>query len=178
MTETDVLKWIRTNLGEIIRRSIVGTEYTEDLLAAMAWREVWPKIIKYHDMPFVSACEMMKGDYSQREGEVEKQYHGFGFWQIDKKSFPLFCDSGMWKDPSKCCLQAIKVLDQKRNYLRTHLAGLQGDALDRANVAAYNCGEGNVFKALSKGLDIDVYTHEHNYSKEVWRVRSLYKQLI
>ena len=42
-----------------------------------------------------------------------------------------------------------------------------GPALLRAALAAYNCGPGNVLKAIRNGLDVDFYTAHHDYSKDV-----------
>jgi len=54
---------------------------------------------------------------------------------------------------------------------------IPGYELDRATVAAYNCGEGNVAKVMRAGLDVDARTHQHNYSAEVWRFREMYKAI-
>jgi len=43
----------------------------------------------------------MKGDYGKRPADAAKQYHGFGFWQIDIASFPSFISSGKWVDPAQ-----------------------------------------------------------------------------
>ncbi len=180
MTEKQIIGWIKTNLSPIIEKAIGDSQpviYTTDWLAAMAMREVNFLIARNASKPFNVVCELMKGDYGQREGEAEKKYHGFSFWQIDIGSFPDFIKSGDWQDPYKSCLKAISVLEDKRKYLVSHLPTLSGNELNRAITASYNCGQGNVFKALSKGLDVDIYTHQHNYSKEVWRYRDIYNTL-
>jgi len=44
---------------------------------------------------------------------------------------------------------------------------LTGPALLQAAVASYNCGPGNVLRAIQDGRDIDFYTAGRNYSKDV-----------
>ena len=176
MTEKQILQWIKTNLSPIIDKAITDSGdviYTTDLLAAMAMREVNFLIARNHTKPFHVVCELMKGDYGQRPGEKQKSYHGFGFWQIDTGSFPDFIKSGDWQNPYKCCLKAISVLEGKRKYLTSKLPDVPLNAI----VAAYNCGEGNVYKAIKKGLDVDTYTHNHDYSKEVFRYKDIYNTI-
>lgn len=192
MTETQILQWIKQNLGPVIKQSIAGALvsnpdllYTEDWLVAIACRETGQLIAKrLYQNPSVPSGEqlvriapLMTGDYSQREGETEKTYHGFGFWQADIGSFPDFIKSGLWKIPAKACAKAIAVLEDKRIYIVEHFQGLTGDPLARAITAAYNCGEGNVKAVLNEGHDIDIRTTEKNYSADVWRLRSIYQTL-
>lgn len=173
------LRWIKEFLSPMIIEAIKGTVYPEDQLAAMAFRETGWKIEKYvnHKMTFEVICELMQGDYGKRDHDSEKKYHGFGFWQIDIDSYPDFVKSGDWKDPLKTCIKAVDVLESKRKYITTKMPGLAGDALERAVTASYNCGEGNVFKALINHKDVDNYTFNHDYSKAVWNYREYYKDL-
>jgi len=178
MTQKDALRWIKDNLSFVIKKSIEGTPYTEDWLAAMACREVWILIIRY--APTRRPSEMhplMKGDYGQREGESKKQYHGFGYMQIDIGSYPDFVNSGDWKEPQKCFDKAVSVLNEKRAYITRKFPNLSGAALEDAITAAYNCGEGNVEKNLRKGKDVDSSTHGKDYSKDVRRIREMYLTL-
>ena len=174
-----VLRWIKDYLEPVIIEAVKGSPYPVDQLAAMACRETGWKIEKYlnQKLPYATICEIMKGDYGQRAGDAEKIYHGFGFWQIDIGSYPEFVKSGNWKDPLKCCQMAVNVLETKRKYFLNKTPGLKGDPLERAVTAAYNCGEGNVFKALINHRDVDFYTFNHDYSKAVWGFRETYKDL-
>jgi hypothetical protein len=186
MTERDILQWINVNLGPTIDRVLVHAgekfpdhKYTKDWLAAMAMRETGFKIaefVKLGKKPDVIHT-IMRGDYGQRKGEVEKSYHGYGYWQIDIGSYPDFVKSGEWKDPFKTCRKAIAVLEEKRAYLVPKFPNLQGDSLARAITAAYNCGQGNVAKVLADGLDIDARTYNKDYSREVWRYRAIFNSL-
>jgi hypothetical protein len=186
MGEKETMQWILDNLGEIIRRSIDDSKvinpellYTPDWLAAMCYRETGFLIARYvgQGKRPEAIHQLMRGDYSQRPGEKEKDYHGFGYWQIDVASFPDFIISGNWKDPYKTCMKAIAVLEGKRKYLQKRTR-ITDEALHRAITAAYNCGEGNVMKVLDKGQDIDIRTHQHNYSAEVWRFRAIAQKIL
>lgn len=191
MTNIDILKWIRLNLGPVITQALAAAKaknpdliYTEDWLAAIAMRETGGLIAKRlseggDKLPSGRQLNviagLMTGDYSQRPGEKEKRYHGFGFWQADIGSFPAFVNSGNWKDPAKACAFAIQVLEDKRHWLKAHIDDFKGNDLDRCITAAYNCGEGAVRGSLNEGHDIDARTTGHDYSKNVWEFRELYK---
>lgn len=176
MTEKQILGWIKTNLSQIIEKAITDSKtdlFTVDLMAAMAMREVNFLIARYASKPLEEVAASMKGDYGQRANDNIKMYHGFSFWQIDIDSFPDFIKSGDWKDPYKSCLKAISVLEGKRQYLVSKL----GDVPLNAIVAAYNTGEGNVYRSLKNGWDVDKTTHNKDYSKEVFRYRDIYNSL-
>lgn len=192
MTYTDELKWIKANLGPIIKQALAAAlaknprlPYTEDWLAAIACRETGEllakRIAQAGNIPSGKQLEtiapLMTGDYSQRPGETEKSYHGFGFWQADIASFPQFVKSGNWKDPAKACAMAIDILEGKRLFLEPHFPNVTGDAIERAITAAYNCGEGNIRAVLNEGHDIDIRTTGKNYSAQVWEFRKIYQTL-
>jgi len=184
MTEKEILFWIKGNLGPLIQKAFAerkNTIYTEDWIAAMIYRETGFLIGRYvaQKVKFQTICELMKGDYGQRPGETEKQYHGFGFLQIDIKSFPDFVRSGNWKNPYLTIVKAIDVLESKRKYLETksEYLRLNDDQKARAITAAYNTGEGNVFKSVVAGRDVDSTTYNKDYSKEVWRFIEIYRSL-
>jgi hypothetical protein len=186
MTERDILKWINLNLSNAIDKAIAHARekypdliYTKDWLAAMAMRETGFKIAEFVKLGKKPEAihTIMRGDYGQRKGDVEKCYHGFGYWQIDIASYPDFVKSGDWKDPFKTCRKAISVLEEKRLYLAPKFPNLQGDSLCRAITAAYNCGQGNVAKVLRVGQDIDARTYNRDYSAEVWRFRQIFNSL-
>lgn len=186
MTEREILAWINLNLGSDISKAIIHAKekypdhpYTIDWLAGMAIRETGFLIARYVKQgakPDIIHT-LMRGDYTQREGEHEKQYHGFGYWQIDIGSYPDFVKSGDWKDPFKTSVKAISVLEEKRLWLKDHIPDLPATLFDRAITAAYNCGQGNVKKVVDAGQDIDARTYDHNYSAEVWRFREIFKSL-
>jgi hypothetical protein len=186
MTEAALLFWIRNNLGDSIRAALeLHKKIEPDLiweesdLAAIARREVGfllPKLIQ-NKTKFDVICSLMKGDYGQREGEKEKQYHGFSFWQLDVNTHLSFIKTGEWKDPIKACYRAISTLEDKKDWLLKNVNEFNGYTIHRAAIASYNCGQGNVNKALLKKRDIDYYTYNKDYSKEVLRFKELYENL-
>lgn len=177
-TSKQLLAWIRDNLGPLIRDAIRGTMFTEDWLAAIAARETGFLIIRYYNkgFSFEDIAANMRGDYRKSEG----RYRGFGFWQIDVGSYPEFTNSGKWKDPKETAKMAVKVLEEKRRFLESKGWKERLSAVDfeRAITAAYNCGQGNVHKALTQGLDVDRYTYNKDYSSEVFRNREIYRKLM
>ena len=92
--------------------------------------------------------------------------HGHGLMQIDDRSHKAFIRSGKWSDPRENLLYAATVLNSMRTFLDRHTA-LSEEALERATIAAYNCGGGNVAKALKNGRDMDYYTAGRDYSRDV-----------
>lgn len=179
MTELEILKWIKRNLSAPISDAVKGSDYTEDHLAAMAMREVGFLIARYASKGYLpeNMHVLMKGDYGQRDGETEKQYHGYSYWQIDIDSYPDFIKSGNWKSPYSACIKAVSVLNEKKDYLKKQFPSLGGPKLEDAVTAAYNCGQGNVTKALRAGKDVDIFTFNKDYSKEVRRFRGMYLAL-
>jgi predicted metal-dependent hydrolase len=195
MTERHILIWIKQELVplqlqamDIVNKKHPGHIYTTDLLSAMTMRETGFLIARYVEAGLKpkDIHPIIRGDYGQREGEKEKSYHGYGYMQIDIASYPDFVKSGAWKDPVKTYVKALEVLEEKRAYLAPRFSQLQGEALLRAVVAAYNTGQGNVAKTLrgerkAKNrkiiTDVDYTTHQKNYSKEVFRFRDIYNAL-
>ena len=199
MTDKQILKWIKTELGKTIVEAIEIKKpsplITESVLAAIAFREVGHLLHKYvaAKTNFDAICSLMKGDYGKREGETEKSYHGFSFWQIDVNTDLPFIKTGEWKNPLKSCKKSIEILQAKMNVFKDKF---NGDDLLRISIASYNCGEGNVKKAIKKGysvsefrdnknetnitkdhFDIDYYTFNKDYSKEVLRFKGLYESI-
>lgn len=179
MTERETLYWIRNNLSPFIQDAVKGTIYTENHIGGMVMRETGILIMRYAKARVFPKTihEMMKGDYGQRKGETEKSYHGFGYMQIDIGSYPEFVKSGDWKDPAKVFPFAVKVLEEKRIYLQSHAIFNNDDLLLKAITGAYNCGAGNIIKALANNKDVDTYTFNHDYVKEVFRFAQIYKNL-
>ncbi len=101
--------------------------------------------------------------------------HGHGEIQIDDRSHATFCDSGQWRDLAASLDYVRKnVVIPSYNYLAQRF-GLFGSDFTRlfwGTVGAYNCGAGNVSRALQEGFDVDARTTGHNYSADV-RARAL-----
>jgi len=102
--------------------------------------------------------------------------HGRGIMQIDDRSFPDFANSGRWKDPRLNILMGARVLSGKQRFLSQR--GVDGDLLRRGSVAAYNSGEGNVLRAIRRGLSVDTFTAHRNYSADVLARAAVFAELL
>ena len=180
-TDAKMMLWIKNNLAKIIQQAVVSSVYAEDWLAGMCARETGFLFTRFanQDKSFEEVCLLMKGDFGKRSGDAAKIFHGFGFWQIDIGSFPGFINSGKWKDPLETGQMAVTVLDQKKDFLQQKgwQQKLSATNFERAITAAYNCGQGNVHKALANNRDVDFFTFSKDYSKEVFRYRNIYSNL-
>ena len=105
-----------------------------------------------------------KGD---RPGGLPPDGLGFGrgLMQIDWDAHP-FARGEDWKDPDQNIAYGCRVFENGRALLARKL-GLEGPALLRAALAAYNCGPGNVLRALRDGRDCDFYTAHRDYGRDV-----------
>jgi len=101
-----------------------------------------------------------------RPGDLPPDGRGFGrgLMQIDYDAH-LFARGDEWQDPNKNILYGCTVLKQNVVVLKRK-TDLAGPALLRAAVAAYNCGAGNVLKAVHNDRDVDYYTHGRDYSRD------------
>jgi len=196
MTERQMMYWIKNNISPIVRKAIAETNesyFTEADLCAICYREVFGLLHKLvpTNIKFDVLCSLMKGDYSQRENDTEKIYHGFSFWQIDVNTDPEFIKSGEWKNPLKACKKALEILNGKKKQFDKEY---EGEQLQRIVFAAYNCGEGNVKRVLKKGFAglivdvnknplpferfIDYFTAGRNYSWKVIEYKASYKSVM
>lgn len=96
--------------------------------------------------------------------------HGHGEMQIDDRSHPAFCNGDGWKDLAQS-LEYVhhNVIVPSYNYLTDYFDLFDSDyeKLFWGGIAGYNCGEGNVRKALEAGDDVDARTTGSDYSKDV-----------
>lgn len=93
------------------------------------------------------------------------QGYGRGLMQIDFDAFD-FARTGHWQDPASNINAGAQVLHNNIRFF-TNNSSLQGLELLRVAIAAYNCGAGNVQKALQQSLDVDAFTAHANYSADV-----------
>jgi peptidoglycan hydrolase-like protein with peptidoglycan-binding domain len=94
--------------------------------------------------------------------------HGRGLMQIDDRSWASWINShqgGM--DPKSNIMKGAEILRDNINYFHGNI---------RDGLAAYNCGAGNVNKALRNGLSPDAYTTGHNYSADVLKREATFKK--
>jgi len=91
--------------------------------------------------------------------------YGRGLMQIDFDAFP-FAQTGNWQNPQANINFGCGVLHDNLRFVTSHTS-LQGLMLLRGAIASYNCGAGNVLKAVQQSLDIDAFTAHANYSADV-----------
>ena len=85
--------------------------------------------------------------------------------QIDFDAFD-FARTGPWQEPAANINQGAQVLHSNFLFLSKHTS-LAGLMLLRGTIAAYNCGAGNVQKAVEESKDVDAFTAHANYSADV-----------
>ena len=117
---------------------------------------------------------------------------GRGIMQIDYGSNAEWLNSHDWRNPAENIAKGAEILLGKLRFFTVNGAGktvtlsaeqaqkrgvapgnypdprpLSGDALNKAAIAAYNTGEGNVLKSLAAGAAPDVTSTGANYSSDV-----------
>lgn len=98
---------------------------------------------------------------------------GRGLMQIDFDAFE-FARTGNWQDPDANINEGCKVLKSNLDLLGQKTS-LTGRDLLQAAVAAYNCGAGNVLKAVRANQDVDSFTANKNYSADVLNRAGFFK---
>jgi len=96
--------------------------------------------------------------------------HGHGIMQVDDRSHAGFCSSGQWHDLAASLEYVHKnVIVPAFNYLGDdfELFGVDYAVLFQGAIAAYNCGSGNVRKALEARQGVDARTTGKDYSVDV-----------
>lgn len=173
-TEKQLLQWIYNNLGDTINEAIRGTSYSVEWLCAIVAREVGFLIMRYWNQgdTYEEITLKMLGDYKNNYPR------GYSYFQLDIRSYPEFIDKGLWMYPKLSALQAVLCLEGKRNALDFLKYELTKDNFERAITAAYNCGASRVIKAIRNNYDIDHYTFNKDYSREVFRMKEICKNEI
>lgn len=96
--------------------------------------------------------------------------HGRGLMQIDDRWHQEFIASGDWKDPRLNVRYAVlNVLKLNHNWLFSKFPASDEEFRIRMMLSSYNCGAGNVRKAVRAGLDPDFYTTGKDYAFDVLR---------
>ena len=160
------LAQIRGLYGPILAEAAAQYGHRPEVLAGIMMRETEGGFSRYLDKPGPGG----RGDMG----------HGHGLMQIDDRSFPEFCRSDAWKDPTVNIHFGAHVLARKRDWLRKKAIPqkllIEAD-LERASIASYNCGQGNVLRALREHEDVDTYTAGRNYSRKVLEFAGIYSRL-
>jgi Transglycosylase SLT domain len=117
--------------------------------------------------------------------------HGYGLMQIDDRSFPEWCNSGLWKDPHAGIQKGALVLHSKQQTIRNGQgkslrvggrpfvgkANISKDDLLRTAVAGYNSGLWAYYN-LTKYGDPDRRTTGRDYSKDTLRRAQTFGKLL
>lgn len=115
--------------------------------------------------------------------------HGYGIMQIDDRSFPDWCHSGVWKDPEQAILKGAHVLDGKRNNVRLNQGkkvafgsnsfvgkpDLSEDEILEITISSYNCGWWAYYN-VSKGRDVDASSTGKDYCRDTLNRLAVFKQ--
>jgi hypothetical protein len=164
MTETETLRMIRDKYGSILVSAAVHFGHRAEVLAGICMRESAGGTSPLLDIP---------GSGGRGDGG-----HGHGLMQIDDRSFPDFCRGDDWKDAGKNIDFGAMVLRQKRWFLITQIgASITHEEMERASIASYNAGEGNIVKSIKTGMGFDYFTAGKNYSSECLRFALMYLNL-
>jgi hypothetical protein len=97
---------------------------------------------------------------------------GRGLMQVDYAQSD-FGKTGNWRDPAANILFGTEELAGNIAFYKAHPSP-NVDPI-RAATAAYNCGRGNVGRAINNGVDVDSYTTGHDYSRDVLRRYAWFK---
>jgi hypothetical protein len=165
VTELETLKFIKQTYGAMISEAALQYRHRPEVLAGIMMRESGGGTSPLLDKP---------GPEGRGDGG-----HGHGLMQIDDRSFPTFCSINggeLWKNPAININTGAWILSSKRIYIEHRLLslGMRDDEIEQASIAAYNCGEGNVVRAIQAGLGCDHYTAHGNYSADVLRLAEIY----
>jgi len=165
MQAREVVRHIREKYGKLIEEAATLYRHRPEVLAGIMMAETEGGLSPCLDKPGPAG----RGDKG----------HGHGLMQIDDRSFPEFCQSDRWADPKWNILMGAEVLAGKLQALRKltaiHLIyGMEAEDMERAAIAAYNCGAGRVVQALTEGKDVDAHTAGKNYSSRVLAAAALY----
>lgn len=163
--QIETLKMARDLYGEFIRESAARHGHRPEVIAGIMMRETECGTSPFLDKPGPEG----RGDSG----------HGHGLMQLDDRDRDnlSFINSGAWKDPKKNIDFGCLKLRQKRLSLKIWFPGLEQEDLERASIAAYNCGQGNVAKSIREGKDFDYRTAHKNYSVNVLLFAQAYKEL-
>ena len=171
MGETEILRFIRTNYGEIIAEAAIEHRHRPEVIAGIIMRQSEGGLSRLLDCPGPAG----RGDIGK-----DGRCHGHGLCQIDDRSFPEFCAGAGWRDPARNIEMGAWILYRKRAFLAGRTLGfkLTDEELERAAIAAYNAGEGHVLSAVEHGHDVDSVTAHGDYASKVLRYAVMYRTLV
>jgi hypothetical protein len=170
MNDLETIKYIKKNYGDFIENAAGLNKVRASVLAGIMMRETRGGLSSLLSQP---------GPGGKGDKDKNGVYHGHGLMQIDDRSFPVFTSGLSWSNPDENIKFGADVLYRKIYFFERrseHLMLLPEWNIERLGIAAYNCGEGNVLKAVNLGKNPDLATAGGNYSNEVLRFAVLYEK--
>jgi hypothetical protein len=153
------------------------------------WIAVFRKAGKDYDFPAAIVMAIASRETNMKN-IIGDGGHGYGIMQIDDRSFPDWCHSGIWKDAKAGIIKGATVLDSKRESIRlgqgkklkvggvsfTGKSGLTAAELLQTSLAAYNSGLW-AYYSLSKFGDPDRKTTGKDYSRDTLARAAVFRNL-
>jgi peptidoglycan hydrolase-like protein with peptidoglycan-binding domain len=101
-----------------------------------------------------------------RSGKLPDDNGGFGrgIMQIDFDAHE-FARTGSWKNAASNLICGAGVLGACKDVI-SKATSLRGADLWKASLAGYNCGAGNVLRAIQGAHDVDFFTTGRNYGRD------------
>lgn len=108
--------------------------------------------------------------------------NGFSPFQVDRRSYPDWVNSGKWTNIAESAVQCCRVLAEKQAEVvreaRARVVKLTTNELTRIAVAAYNRGSAGAVKDFIRDGNPDRGTTGKNYSADVLVRAKIFKRLI
>jgi hypothetical protein len=171
MLDQEALRFIRDHYGDFIVKAAGLWRVRASVVAGIMMRETQGGLSPLLSIP---------GPGGKGDKDKNGIYHGHGLMQIDNRSFPAFCQGFSWSSPEANINFGTEVFYRKTRFFARrldHLQLLPNWNAERLGIASYNAGEGNILRAVNKGVDPDLFTARHNYSAKVLEYASLYEGL-
>ena len=175
--DNKVLKWIKNNMSSFIKSSIVGTIFTEDIIAGLIYAESEISIRAYYENEKADAYTVN----SQVQNTDATGHQAYSLYQLTSgkvtNEIQSWLDSkdNRWQRPGEATQKAISLLRTKQTTIKQNHPELSPDELLRATIAAYNAGEGTVNKALSNNIPLDNVTYDPVYLTKIYSAAEKYK---
>ena len=170
-TDLDMLKQnaIAKTYSDYIRYAAMEAGVHQSIICGIGSRESRWGLALTPPFPYGTGDFAKRNNMKEfRTGNMPPDGKGFGrgIMQIDYDAHE-FARKGEWREPGKNIAYSGKVLGDNIRLLAKRMPHLKNMDLLRASIAAYNCGAGNVMKALNAGRSVDYYTAHRDYSRDV-----------
>lgn len=163
---------------QLVKDACIEYNVPIDVLFGIGSRESqWGLILKPVGPSGTGDFIKRKTTRTWRSGSLPPDGGGFGrgLLQIDYDAHD-FARTEKWKDPKENIRYGCNVLKSNIKYIKGKFPNLSEDNILKSSISSYNCGAGNVKKALDAKLDSDTYTHGKDYAKDVLSRANWYNQ--